>query len=81
VNLLGWLGAACLGFCGLPQAVKTVRTGKADDISLLFLTLWLTGEVLTLLYVWPKADWPLIANYALNLAVVCVIFKYKLGDR
>jgi len=80
MNLLGWLGAACLGLCGLPQAIKTVRTKKTDDVSGWFLFLWLAGELLTLAYVAPKLDWPLLANYCLNIAVICVILRYKFKE-
>jgi len=76
--VLGWLGAVCLALSGLPQAIKTVRTRKADDISFLFLSLWLGGEVLTLAYVLPSLDFPLMVNYLANILIVGTIMRFKL---
>ena len=76
--VLGWMGAVCLALCGLPQAIKTVRTRKADDISFLFLSLWLGGEVLTLAYVLPSLDFPLMVNYLVNILIVGTIMRFKL---
>lgn len=43
--------------------------------------LWYMGEVLTLTYIIPKQDWPLIFNYVSNLAFVSVVLYYKIKPR
>lgn len=77
MNWVGWVGSLCLGLCGLPQAIKCYQTKSAKDISAMFLLLWLTGEICTLIYVIPKWDWPLIINYLFNIILIGVIANYK----
>lgn len=42
-NFIGWVGSVLFALCALPQAVKTWKTKKADDLSLLFLIFWMLG--------------------------------------
>lgn len=77
MEVIGWVGSIMLALCGLPQAIKSYRTKSSKDISIWFLILWLLGEVLTLVYVFPKLDWPLIMNYSFNIGLICVILKYR----
>lgn len=77
MEVIGWLGAFLLGFCGLPQAIHSYRHKNAEGVSWLFLTSWIAGEILTLAYVSPKLDWPLMANYAFNIALIACIIYYK----
>lgn len=76
-DIIGWIGASCLAMCAAPQAWHSWKTKKADDISMLFLILWLIGELLTLIYVFPTFQWPLIFNYLLNLFFIGIIYRYK----
>jgi len=81
VELLGWLGAGFLAGCGIPQAVKAYRTKKTNDISWLFINMWLFGEIFVLGYIIDR-DWtqyPLIVNYIFNIIVILsiVLAKYK----
>lgn len=67
--------------CGLPQAIKSYKDGHSIGLSWGFLVMWLMGEVLTFIYVLPKLDYPLLANYTVNFLFLCVIIKYKLLPR
>lgn len=78
-EILGWASALLLALCALPQTIKTVRTGSCEDFSYAFLLLWLGGEMCGLGYVAPSAAWPLIANYACNIAMISIILRYKVG--
>lgn len=78
LEIIGWIGAIAFGICGLPQAIKSKKQGHSGGISAIFLSLWLIGEVTTLIYVFPKAHFPLIFNYLMNILFVLVIFYYKL---
>jgi len=80
-DIIGWLGSFCFAVCGIPQAIKTWKLGSADEISWLFLLLWLTGELSMIVYVWPKQDYPLLFNYLGNLACLLVILRFKLIPR
>lgn len=70
-----------LAFCGLPQAVQSWRTGSSAGVSWGFIAMWGVGEVLTLAYVFPMSEWPLVFNYAANIGFVSVIAFYKLHGR
>ena len=78
---LGWAGSALLAFCGLPQAVQSWRTRSSAGISWCFLGMWAVGEILTLAYVAPMSEWPLIVNYSANIVFVAVIAFFKLPRR
>ena len=43
VEVIGWIGATLFAFCGAPQALKTYRTKRAEDISWAFLFMWIGG--------------------------------------
>ena len=81
MELIGWLGSICFALCALPQAVMSYRQGHSDGMSWGLLLLWMVGEILTLIYVAPKAHWPLIFNYAGNLVLLQVIIYYKMWPR
>lgn len=76
-ELIGYLGSIALACCGAPQAYKSYKDKNSDGISKGFLGLWTSGEVLTLIYIIPKADIPLLINYSLNLIFLSVIIYYK----
>ena len=81
INTIGWLGGILLAICGLPQAIKSYRTKSSNDLSWLFLISWVLGEILILIYVCYKVEfpdlWPLIINYTANIFFVLVIMRYK----
>lgn len=81
MDAIGWAGALLFAFCAVPQAVASYRQGHSAGMSWAFLQMWLWGEILTLIYVWPKQDWPLITNYLLNLACLCVIVWFRAYPR
>lgn len=68
--------------CGLPQAIQSLKQGHSNGLSWTFLMMWLFGEVLTLIYVYPKSNiLPLLANYTLNLLFLIVIVWYRAFPR
>lgn len=83
MELIGWVGSLCFAICGAPQAWLAYKQGHSRGISWGFLLLWISGEVMTLTYVIPKIDYPLIFNYVSNLIFLSVILYFKLfpGDR
>jgi uncharacterized protein with PQ loop repeat len=82
-EFLGWIGALLFCFCAVPQVIKAYRTKKTEDLSWVFLLMWLFGEVLTLIYVVgtnmavEKFQWPLIANYIMNMLLVMYLVYAK----
>ena len=83
INLetIGWFGSIALAFCGLPQAIESIRNGNSNGITWGFLSMWLFGEVCTLLYIIPKSSPPLIVNYSFNILFLIVIIKYKIWSK
>ena len=81
MNLIGWIASVILAVSSIPQLLKTVRDGHADGLSWAFIALWLIGEILSLVYVVPMLNWPLIANYSINLVIILVIGFYKMYPR
>ena len=78
IDALGWLGGGMLAVCGIPQAIQCIRDKHARGLNWGFVGLWGMGEILTLAYVFPKLDWPLIVNYSINLAFLAPIVYYKI---
>ena len=78
--MIGWIGSLMLGFCGLPQALKSFRDKHSDGLDVGFLLLWTIGEVLTLIAIVKDAsNIPyLIFNYSFNLLSLQVIWYYRL---
>jgi uncharacterized protein with PQ loop repeat len=80
--LLGWIGSFCFAFCAVPQTIKTIKTGRADDFSYLFIIMWLLGEVMMFLYnIAVLQDIPLFINYAVNFISLLPIMYYKIYPR
>lgn len=81
---IGWVGNLLFAVCAIPQVIKTFRSKKTEDLSILFLWLWFTGELLTFIYI-VVGDFesdtlhlPLYFNYVVNifLASFLVYAKY-----
>ena len=81
MEIIGFLGSILLACCGLPQAILSYKQGHSDGISLGFLLMWTLGEILTLIYITPKSDIPLLINYSTNLIFLIIIWKYKIFRR
>jgi len=83
INLIGWFASLSFSLSALPQAYYCYKHGNANGISFLFILLWGSGEILTLVYVLLKHgyDLPLVTNYLMNLLFLFIILKYKLFPR
>lgn len=66
----------------LPQAVRTVRLGRAEDMSVPFILLVLGGSVATLAY-WliESADWVIYYGFIANILVWGLVLYYRLWPR
>lgn len=80
---IGWIGNILFAVCGIPQVIKTFRSKSAKDLSILFLWLWLTGELLTLIYIFTDdletgaLHIPLYFNYVVNIFMACFLIYAK----
>lgn len=78
MELLGWIGSVLLALCALPQAVQTIKTRSAGDLSWTFLLMWGVGDLLLLIYTFPFGKMSLTLNYGLNAVLVGLIVLVKL---
>lgn len=81
METVGWIGSILFAICGLPQAIESYKSGHSRGLNWFFLGAWFGGEILTIIYVWPKADYPLLTNYLMNLVFLIVMLKYKIWER
>lgn len=81
MEFIGWLGSSLLAICGLPQALQSIKDKHSDGLNWGFILFWFIGEILTLIYVMPKFDLPLIFNYCANLVFLAIIIYFKLFPR
>ena len=79
MNTLGWLGSICLALCGLPQAIQCIKADGCKDINIIFLILWLSGEVLCFVPIIVQIGWVpwLVFNYGFNIILVSIILYYR----
>ena len=77
-DTFGVLGSILLGASALPQAIESYRSKNSDGLTLGFVAMWWLGMVSMTIYIVPKGDMILIANYIVNLFLVTIIARYKL---
>ena len=78
---IGWLGSILLAFCGLPQAVESIKTKSSEGLTWGFIAMWFIGEIMTFIYILPKMDLPLLFNYTANIIFLAIIIYYKLATK
>ena len=82
LDTIGLLGVLFFAACAVPQAILSYRQGHSEGLSVVFLLLWTFGEIFTLIYVFAKLqDLLLMINYAGNLVLLSIIWRYKLFPR
>lgn len=82
---LDWLifiGGLFFTLALLPQAVRTVRRGRAEDLSVPFVLLVLGGSALTLAYWLIRHEpWVVYYGFIANLLVWALVLWYRLFPR
>lgn len=80
---IGWIGNIMFAICAIPQVIKTFRSKSVKDLSVLFLWLWLFGELLTFVYILVGdiekgiSHFPLYLNYVANIFMACYLLWAK----
>lgn len=77
-EIAGYIGAACLALCGLPQAMKCIRDKNADSCTWMFVICLFIGTIAFLVYVIKLHNYPLIINYGINFLSSLVMLRYKI---
>ncbi len=74
IELFGYLAAILTTAAFLPQLIKTLKTKKADDVSLITLIIFITGVIFWIIYGYKISSIPiLVANlitFILNLLIL-----------
>jgi MtN3 and saliva related transmembrane protein len=77
-NLIGYLAAILTTTAFIPQAVLTWRSRRAEGVSLLMYSIFVTGVALWLAYGCMTNAWPIIVANALTLLLALFILIMKL---
>ena len=79
-NTFGFIAAALTTIAFLPQVIKTWRTKKADDVSIVMLLMFITGLLFWIIYAIETNALPvLIANiitFILNVTILILKLIY-----
>ena len=83
IEFFGYFAAILTTLAFLPQLIKTLKTKKAEDVSLITLIMFLTGVLSWIIYGYQISSFPiLIANiitFILNLFIL--IFKITFSKK
>ena len=83
VELFGYFAAILTTVAFLPQLIKTLKTQKADDVSLITLIMFLTGVLSWVIYGYKISSIPIlmanIITFILNLLIL--IFKINFAKK
>jgi len=81
VTIIGLVGAFCTTISFLPQVIKTLKTRKTRDISLLMYVVLAVGLLLWFVYGLIIKDLPIIVANAItfSLVIIVLILKAKHG--
>lgn len=82
---LDWLiftGSTAFTLALVPQAIRTMRLGRADDLSIPFILLVLTASILTLVYWLIRGEpWLVYYGFIANIIVWGLVLWYRLFPR
>lgn len=80
-DVIGILAGIFTTVAVIPQILKAIKTGKAEDISPTFFSILLIGVGLWTYYGIVKSDWPIIitnaVSFCLNGTMLIIYFKSK----
>ena len=72
-EIMGTIGSLIICISALPQIVKTYRTKKADDISISYLIILMSGMTLTMIYSLYVGDLVFIFGNSLSVLTTGVL--------
>jgi uncharacterized protein with PQ loop repeat len=73
-QVLGWLATLLFVICYVPQIIKS---RKKKDLSLAFISLYLLGNIVALVYSIIIQQRPLQVKYTLEIILVSIIYAYR----
>jgi MtN3 and saliva related transmembrane protein len=80
-EFVGLAAGICTAISLLPQLIKLIKTKKAEDLSLFYLTILFIGIGLWIWYGFLKNDLPIILTNCISLCINAIVLvlgiKYK----
>lgn len=76
-----WIGTGAFTVALVPQLVRTIRRGRADDLSVFFVSLIIFASAVTLSYWIAKKEWVAASGFVANILVWSVVLWYRLFPR
>lgn len=82
LDWLIFLGSLSFTLALVPQAVRTLRLGRAEDLSIPFILLVLGASVMTLIYWLIRGEpWQVYFGFIANILVWGLVLWYRLFPR
>ena len=78
ITILGLIAAVLVNIAFVPQAIKSWKTKKTDDLSLLMYFVYITGIGLWLIYGIITAQYPIIFSESVGLILVFSVLYLKI---
>ena len=78
ITIIGLLAATCTTIAFLPQVIKTVKTKKTKDISLLMYIILTTGILLWVVYGLLTIDLPIILANSITFVLALIVVMLKI---
>lgn len=75
-GMIGWIAGISFSICAIPLVYDSIKAGHNEQ-NLLFLGLWLVGEVGMIIDTWKFNHWPSRLNYLFNLACILIVLYYR----
>lgn len=77
ITILGYIAALFVSVAYLPQTIKIIKLKKADEFSLLFISLLIFGLLLFVIYGYFISAIPLIIESTISIALLMPIIYYN----
>ena len=78
IDIFGYFAAILTTAAFLPQLIKTLRTKKADDVSLITLIMFIIGVLCWILYGYKISSTPILAANLITLILNLLILISKI---
>lgn len=80
-EIIGYIAGLSVAICFLPQSIKTIRTQKTDDISLLSYFIYNIGIICWIIYGWYLNSLQMMLFNAISLVSSVSIFVITLKNK
>ena len=79
VDFFGYFAAILTTLAFLPQLIKTLKTKKADDVSLITLIMFITGVISWIIYGYMISSIPILLANTITCILNILILVFKIS--